>query len=206
MPTSKSRSTVRRAPKGGARRTSKRPHVKKHMILDSEFVLRSDKHDCIWLPLSFCRGLVLHREGRPGIVVAHRITISKNAPRETPNAQQQKMLIKGLPVSLGGAVYHPQDLLAFMRKGLPAGGNFKLTVFKLPKRCNDKIRSHISPAIAEAKEAGWLKDVEFVEFDPAERDLPYIDATTGQIGVGRVRGNLRDKLFNSKEHNVEWTE
>jgi hypothetical protein len=165
----------------------------RHIILPSGFAMRSDAHHRIWLPISVCRGFVLHEEGKPGVVVAHRAQLGTGEERHSPTAKDLELLQRGAPIDLRGRMRHPEDLIAFMRQGMPPGGKVKMTIMARSEDAKD-VGRYLFPSAAEAQKKGLITDIAFAYPGQLNR-IMYVDATRGKVGTDSLLAIPRDRVL-----------
>ena len=137
----------------------------------------------------------MHEEGKPGVVVAHKVRLGAGEERYQPTAEDLELLQRGIPLDLRRRMKHPEDLIAFMRQGMPPGGKVKMTIMARPEDARD-VGRYLFPSAVEAKKKGLITDIAFA-YPKRPDSIIYVDATRGKVGTGSVRAIPRDRVLSS---------
>ena len=193
---------------------SPRPRIKK-MVLGSGYVVASNKHHAIYTPISICTGIVLHRPGKPGAVVGHRVTQSAKAMREFPTERDISRLLGGDVVNVTNRLHHPEDFLGFMlraikgrhgksRLGIWEPSETKLTIIPggMLNNVSEEYIRDISETAKKAKKHGIIGDYEVVRLKPGH--IPEVRAMDGS--VHQVPINIVPIKYITRYVNTDWEE
>jgi hypothetical protein len=155
----------------------KPPTVKCRVLLSGD-VVASHTHRIYSPSGAPCVTMVLHKEGTPGAVVAHKTWISAQRANDTETARDIANLRRGLHVRTTQRLGHPDDLLRFMSHGVSYPRTKKLSFFFGPEATPKEI-AEIEAFAMRAHKEGRIHGYEIIRAEDHIK-IPRIDADSGK--------------------------
>ena len=195
----------------------KKRSPKKHLRLD-EGMVASNMHHAIWLTPYICNCLVLHKEGKPGVVATHRVSTKSRIDVKSAgklNRSELARLKNGEILSPRIQANEPKkddtiDLMAHAARSFGKKQRKLSIILPTVEKEGDGDRSAIEKVAKRAQERGLISSYDVIPFKDGQH--VRVVARNGRIkveenqnvptAVNMERAGTKDKLA----HNLEWEE